>query len=127
VVKTKGRRTMATARSSKAKGRLGQQEIRDAILKTFPELEPDDVRSTAMGQSGEDIQLSPKARGLLPLSIEVKRRKSLATVYDWYDQAKQDGQYEPVVFFRADRKEWIVMVGLDHYLELTRTKANETS
>jgi hypothetical protein len=74
---------MATARSSKAKGRLGQQEIRDTILKTFPELEPDDVRSTAMGQSGEDIQLSPKARQLLPLSIEVKRRKGLATVYDW--------------------------------------------
>lgn len=118
---------MATARSSKAKGRLGQQEIRDAILKQFPELEPDDVRSTAMGQSGEDIQLSPKARGLLPLSIEVKRRKSLATVYDWYEQAKQDGQYEPVVFFRADRKDWIVMVSLDHYLDLVRTKANETS
>ena len=55
---------MGTASSSKAKGRLGQQEVRDKILKTFPELEPDDVRSTAMGQSGEDIQLSPRARKL---------------------------------------------------------------
>lgn len=109
---------MATARSSKAKGRLGQQEIRDTILKTFPELEPDDVRSTAMGQSGEDIQLSPKAREILPLSIEVKRRKGLATVYDWVEQAKQGGQYEPVVFFRGDRKDWVVMIGLDHYMEL---------
>jgi hypothetical protein len=109
---------MGTARSSKAKGRLGQQEIRDTILKTFPELEPDDVRSTAMGQSGEDIQLSPKARKILPLSIEVKRRKSLATVYDWVEQAKQGGQYEPVVFFRGDRKDWVVMIGLDHYMEL---------
>lgn len=115
---------MGSARSAKAKGRLGQQEVRDAILKTFPELEPDDVRSTAMGQSGEDIQLSPKARGLLPLSIEVKRRKSLATVYDWIEQAKQDGQYEPVVFFRGDRKEWVVMVGLEHYMDLLRNKAD---
>ena len=111
---------MATARSSKAKGRLGQQEIRDKILKTFPQLEPDDVRSTAMGRSGEDIQLSPKARKVLPLSIEVKRRKNLATVYDWMDQAKQDGQYEPVVFFRGDRKEWVVMVGLEHYMDLVK-------
>ena len=111
---------MATARSSKAKGRLGQQEIRDKILKTFPQLEPDDVRSTAMGQSGEDIQLSPKARKVLPLSIEVKRRKNLATVYDWIDQAKQDGKYEPVVFFRGDRKEWVVMVGLEHYMDLVK-------
>jgi hypothetical protein len=72
-----------------------------------------------MGQSGEDIQLSPKARKLLPLSIEVKRRKNLQTVYDWMSQADQ-GNYEPVVFFRADRKDWVVMVGLDHYMELIK-------
>lgn len=118
---------MASARGSKAKGRLGQQEVRDAILKTFPELEPDDVRSTAMGQNGEDIQLSPKARGLLPVSIEVKRRKTLTTMYDWYDQAKQSDKYEPVVFCRADRKDWLVMISIDHYLDLVRTKANETT
>jgi hypothetical protein len=69
---------MGTASSSKAKGRLGQQEVRDAILKRFPNLEPDDVRSTAMGQNGEDIQLSPKARKYLPVTIEVKRRKNLS-------------------------------------------------
>ena len=111
---------MGTASSSKAKGRLGQEEVRDKILKTFPELEPDDVRSTAMGQSGEDIQLSPRARKLLPISAEVKRRKTLKTVYDFLDQAKQDGKYEPVVFFRADRKDWLVFCQLDHYMELVK-------
>ena len=50
------------ARTAKAKGRLGQNEIRDKILETFPDLEPDDVRSTTMGDTGEDIQLSPAAR-----------------------------------------------------------------
>ena len=109
---------MGTARGSKAKGSLGQQEVRDAILKTFPTLEPDDVRSTAMGQIGEDIQLSPKARGLLPVSIEVKRRKTLTTIYDWYDQAKQEKKYEPVVFCRGDRKEWLAIISMDHYLTL---------
>lgn len=109
---------MGTARGSKAKGRTGQQEVRDAILKSFPELEPDDCRSTAMGQSGEDLQLSPRARKLLPISAEVKRRKSFSTVYQWYDQAKQDGKYEPVVFFRADRKPWLVVVSMEYYLSL---------
>jgi hypothetical protein len=112
---------MGTPSSSKAKGRLGQQEVRDAILKLFSNLEADDVRSTAMGQNGEDIQLSPKARKLLPLSIEVKRRKNLQTVYDWMDQARQ-GQYDPVVFFRGDRKEWLVMVPMNDYLNLIKKR-----
>lgn len=111
---------MGTARSSKAKGRLGQQEVRDAILKVFPELEKDDVRSTAMGQSGEDLQLSPAARKLLPISAEVKRRKSLKTIYDFVEQAKQEGKYEPVVFMRADYQNWLVVINMDHYLDLLR-------
>ena len=56
-------------RAAKAKGRLGQNEIRDKILETFPELEPDDVKSTTMGDSGEDIQLSPAARRRIPITI----------------------------------------------------------
>ena len=110
-------------RSAKAKGRLGQQEVRDTILKTFTHLTPDDVRSTAMGQNGDDIQLSPKAREVLPLSIEVKRRKDFATLYNYYDQAKQEGQYEPVVFLRGDRKEWLTVVSMDHYMSLLKAKA----
>lgn len=106
---------------AKQKGRLGQQEIRDAILAKFPELEPDDVKSTTMGDSGEDIQLSPAARRLLPITIEVKRRKSgMKIAYDFIAQAKAHKKGEPVVCFRADRQEWIVMVGLDHYLDLIR-------
>ena len=106
---------------AKQKGRLGQQEIRDAILAKFPELEPDDVKSTTMGDGGEDIQLSPAARRLLPITIEVKRRKSgMKIAYDFIAQAKAHKKGEPVVCFRADRHEWIVMVGLDHYLDLIR-------
>ena len=62
-------------RQAKQKGRLGQQEIRDRLLEAFPEFEPDDIKSTTMGESGADIQLSPAARKKLPLSVEVKRRK----------------------------------------------------
>jgi|TARA_R110000803_G_scaffold66153_1_gene127468 hypothetical protein len=108
-------------RAAKAKGRGGQQEVRDKLLETFPEFEPDDIKSTTMGDTGEDIQLSPLARKTLPISIEVKRRKSgMKTAYDYIDQAGNHGKGEPVVFYRSDRQPWIVMVGMDHYMELLR-------
>jgi hypothetical protein len=110
-----------TVKAAKQKGRLGQQEIRDKILETFPEFEPDDVKSTTMGESGADILLSPAARKKIPLSIEVKRRKSgMKMQYDWIAQAKRHNRGEPVLFFRADRSDWIVMIGLDHYMELLK-------
>lgn len=108
-------------RAAKAKGRAGQNEIRDKILETFPELEPDDVKSTTMGDTGEDIQLSPAARRKIPITIEVKRRKSgMKTAYDYLQQASNHGKGEPVVFFRSDRNPWIVMLHIDHYMELLR-------
>ena len=112
---------MSNARAAKAKGRGGQNEIRDKLLDIFPEFEPDDIKSTTMGDTGEDIQLSPAARRVLPISIEVKRRKGeLKTVYGYMEQAARHGKGEHVVFFRSDRKPWVVMVGLDHYMELLR-------
>lgn len=109
------------SRTAKNKGKLGQNEVRDRLLQTFPQLEPDDIKSTTMGDIGEDIQLSPAARKLIPLTIEVKRRKSaLKTLYDWYAQATHHGKGEPAVFFRSDYKPWLVVVGIDHYLELLK-------
>jgi hypothetical protein len=46
------------SQSTKAKGRRWQQKIVRMILDCFPSLEPDDVRSTSMGASGPDVQLS---------------------------------------------------------------------
>lgn len=114
---------MSKTRVNKAKGRTGQQEVRDKILETFSELSLGDVRSTAMGQGGVDIQLSPKALSLLPISTEVKRRKDLATVYNWYNQADRKDGNEPVVFFRGDRKPWVVFLSLDYYMELAYAMA----
>ena len=74
-----------------------------------------------MGDTGEDIQLSPAARKKIPLSIEVKRRKEgLKTVYGYLEQASNHAKGEPVVFYRSDRKPWLVVVGMDHYMELLR-------
>ena len=110
------------SKSAKQKGRLGQNEIRDKLLETFPELEPDDIKGCVMGDTGEDIQLSPAARKMLPLSIEVKRRKTgLQTAYNYMEQASSHSKGEPVVCYRSDRKPWLVMIGLDHYAQLLRS------
>ena len=109
------------SRAAKAKGRTGQNEIRDKLLETFPEFEEDDIKSTTMGDTGEDIQLSPAARKKLPITIEVKRRKSgMKTAYDYMEQASKHGKGEPVVFFLADRKNWITMISLEHYMDLLK-------
>ena len=61
--------------SCKAKGRRFQQQIAADILAAFPNLGEDDVRSTSMGASGEDIQLSTSARTLFPYSVEAKNQR----------------------------------------------------
>lgn len=106
--------------SAKAKGRKFQQYCRDKVLEL---LEPygivtDDIKSTAMGQSGEDLQFSPAAKKLLPISVECKSLKAIA-VYKLYEQAEQyKAKGEPVLFIKADRKKPLAVIDLDYYLSL---------
>jgi hypothetical protein len=97
--------------------------VRDQILKTFPHLEADDVRSTAMGQSGEDVQLSPAARKVLPYQIEVKN-KAKSQIHTYYDQAKSHGKYEPMVVVHRDRGIYLATVSLDNLLQLLQQIEN---
>lgn len=114
---------MASTKNSKAKGRLGQQEIRDKLLAAFPEFEAGDIKSTTMGEGGADVQLSPAAFKRIPLSIEVKRRKSpLKTLHDWLDQARTHNTGDPVVFYRADRGEWVAILPADDYIKLLQQR-----
>lgn len=114
---------MVSAKSSKAKGRGGQGEIRDKLLAAFPEFEPDDIKSAIMGEGGADVQLSPAAFKKLPLSIEVKRRKSpLKTIHDWLSQARTHNTGNPVVFYRADRGEWLTILPTDDYIQLLKDR-----
>lgn len=83
-------------------------------------LEPDDVKSTSMGASGEDVQLSPKARATIPISVECKARKSFKTFYDYYDQAKGQGKGEPVVVIKQDRAIPLALVDAVFLMRLLR-------
>ena len=111
---------MKTA-SAKNKGRTLQKLIRDKILDTFPELEPDDCKSTSMGAGGEDIQLSPAARKLFPFSVEAKSRASIG-VYAWYQQAKANApkDTEPLLVIKQNHSKPLVVIDLDAFMELVR-------
>lgn len=66
--------------SAKAKGRRLQGNVREKILKRYPELEPDDIKSCSMGAGGVDVQLSPKAQRVVKLSLECKKQKKTPSV-----------------------------------------------
>lgn len=105
--------------SAKQKGRKAQQKVRDAILSTFPQLEPDDVRSTSMGASGQDLLLSPAARKVFPYSVEVKQQESLniwASLKQAEDNTK-DGT-TPLLVFGRNRTPQYVALSLDAFLKL---------
>jgi hypothetical protein len=105
--------------SKKTKGRRLQQLVRDKLLTLHPSLRAEDIKSTPMGVTGEDVQLSPYARDLLPIQIETKSWKDKRLpVYEFYDQCKNHGNHEPVVVIKNNRKKPLVIVDLDHYVEL---------
>lgn len=87
------------------------------IHDTFPQLESDDVRSCSMGSGGEDLQLSPAARRLLPFNIECKHRARIAVFAD-YAQAESHGTHEPVVFLRQNRSKALALVDAQYFLML---------
>lgn len=102
--------------SAKAKGRALQKWTRDLILSTFP-LEADDVRSTSMGVTGEDIQMSPAARRLVPFQIECKN-KAKSQVHTYYAQAKEHGQHEPLVIVKMDRDIPLAVLSAETFFKL---------
>lgn len=107
---------MKTA-SAKAKGRNLQQWVRDKILLKYRLLEPDDVRSTGMGQGGEDLQLSPAARKVFPFSVECKSHKAFA-VYGFYEQSKENaGGAEPLLVIKANHKKPLVIIDADFFFK----------
>ena len=106
--------------SAKAKGRGMCKELRDAILETFPDLEPDDIRVTASGVTGEDLHLSPAARRRVPFAIECKAQEKL-NIWAAIKQAQahaEGGPYAPLVAFRKNRETAFVSIPMGYFLDL---------
>ena len=109
-------------RSAKNKGKRLQNNVRDLILEKFTQLEPDDVRSTTMGDSGEDILLSPAARKLFPFSVECKNQEKL-NIWSSLQQAEDNaGEHIPLVVFKRNRSKTYVAFELDKLMEILNEK-----
>lgn len=82
-----------------------QKEVQQKLLQTFPELQPEDIKTAVSCQHGQDLKLSPAARRLIPYSFECKRQQTLG-IYRAIEQAKANSKtYTPVIVFRKNRME----------------------
>jgi len=109
-------------RSAKNKGKRLQNDVRDLILETFQQLEPDDVRSTTMGDSGEDILLSPVARKLFPFATECKNQERL-NIWESLEQAESNaGQHIPLVVFKRNRSKTYISMEINDLMRLLSEK-----
>ena len=110
-------------RSGKAKGRRLQNKIRDLLLEHFSnKLEPDDVKVAIMGESGEDIKLSPAARKLIPYSFECKNQEKLSIWSSLEQAAENSGDYPPVLIFKRNRSKTYVTIELEEFIKLINVK-----
>tara|TARA_R100000458_G_C8112678_1_gene134817 strand:+ start:212 stop:547 length:336 start_codon:yes stop_codon:yes gene_type:complete len=108
-------------RSAKNKGKRLQNSVRDILLETFKEqLEPDDIKSTTMGESGEDIQLSPAARKLIPYSFECKNHEKL-NIWSALEQAEEySHKGTPVVVFKRNRSKTYAVIEFKEFVDLIK-------
>ena len=73
--------------SRKAKARYLQNIVKNEIIKIYPVLGSDDIRTSLMSENGADVKLlSHTARKLFPYSIECKNRQDYRQIYSQYDQ-----------------------------------------
>ena len=108
---------MKTA-SKKAKGRKLQNDVRLKLLETFPFLEEDDIRTAVMGESGEDIKLSPAAQKAIPLSFECKNQERL-NLWDSLQQAEDNSNDRvPVLVFKRNRSKTYLTIEFEKFLEM---------
>lgn len=105
-------------RSAKNKGKRLQNKVRDLILEKFNSLESDDVRSITMGESGEDILLSPAARKLFPFSVECKNQEKLNIWKSLEQSETNSGKHTPIVIFKRNRTKTYVALEFKKLLEL---------
>ena len=109
-------------RSRKAKGRRLQNWVRDKLLSLFTNLSSDDISCAIMGESGVDIKLSPKAREIIPYSIECKNKETFKGIYDIMEQAKSNSikNMTPLAVIKMNKVEPLVILDAEVFFKLVR-------
>ena len=101
-------------RSSQRKGADGERELAELLKEYGYQVE--------RGPS-QNYGTVPDLTGLSGIHCEVKRCEQLRP-YEWMQQAVDDSERfqdgMPVVFFRKNRKPWLVLVRLNDFMNLYR-------
>ena len=108
-------------RSAKNKGKRLQNKVALLIRELF-NLSDKDVKSTTMGESGLDIQLSEAAREKFPYAIECKKHARFA-IYNIFKQAKANATKEKLtalLIIEQDRSEPLAILTLEDFLKLLK-------
>lgn len=115
--------TANTCQSRKAKGRNLQKKIVEMILFAFPKLTHNDVRSTSMGVSGEDIILSEEAHRQFGFAVEAKNVEKI-NIWDCLTQSEDPKRKGiPLLCFKRNRSEIYCSLKFETLLKLI-TKDN---
>ena len=109
--------------SGKAKGRRLQQWIANEILNRFTGLDPDDVTSRSMGCGGEDVLLSPKARGKFPFSVEAKNTERL-NLHRAYTQCVENSKdlHVPLLIVKKNHSRPLAVVDAEWFIKNWRKR-----
>ena len=92
-------------------------------MQLFPELTTDDVIVSSSGQTGEDLILSARARGLLPISIECKNVEKLS-IWAALAQAESNAKdWQPVLMFRKNNTKMYAAIEAAELMALLRVRA----
>lgn len=87
-------------------------------MEKFTQLEEDDVRSTTMGDSGEDVLLSPAARKVFPFAVECKNQEKI-NIWSSIEQSEQNaGKHIPLLVFKRNRSKKYAVLEFEKLLEL---------
>ena len=111
-----------TPQSRKSKGRGFQQSLREDLI-THLGISPDDILSTAMGQGGCDLYLSPAARSVFPFGVEAKRCESIS-LPAWWKQCENNASkvaLTPLLVFKRNREEPLAVLRWEDLLALIKS------
>ena len=109
--------------SRKAKGGYLQNIVKERIIKLYPVLGKDDIRTSLMSETGADIKLtSHTSRKLFPYSIECKNRQDFKTLYNYFNQARRHVALEPLLCVKMNRERPLAIIDLEHLFQLIEDK-----
>jgi hypothetical protein len=107
-------------KSAKAKGRRAAAEIRELLLKTFPQLQESDIVVTPSGVTGPDLWLSPAAQILFPYAIESKNQEAL-NIWDSLKQAESHEKFlaaaKGILFFKRNKSELFMSMKASDFMK----------